>query len=154
MQDASDWTVNLGSALEVLFAALKYRIVPEPGQLQERREWFLPTRGMRHTCLPYRILHEPGRLQTSVKWIAPKVAAASIAKFREPDRAPHSQERREWIADPGTALAVPDARYRPPPHADEGPSGADGEGGDYYALLGVSKAASAEEIKCILGPEC
>ena len=58
------------------------------------------------------------------------------------------QERREWIADPGTALAVPSARGRPPPSADAGPSGSSGEGGDYYALLGVSKTASAEEIKC------
>ncbi len=40
MQDALDQTVNPGSALEVLFAALKYRIVPEPGHLQERRERF------------------------------------------------------------------------------------------------------------------
>ena len=59
------------------------------------------------------------------------------------------QDRREWIADPGTALAVPSARGRPPPSADAGPSGSGGEGCDYYALLGVSKTASAEEIKCV-----
>jgi curved DNA-binding protein CbpA len=62
--------------------------------------------------------------------------------IKENSKGKHWDKRtREWIDDPGTALIIDDgtsAHLRPTPTAPLD---------DYYGLLGVSKDASAEEIK-------